>query len=315
MTRFFKLLCGVVLSGFLMVAQYAMAQGIVTGSISGVVLDPAGAVVVGAKVTARHLATNREFTTESNSAGLVALRDLPVGAFNVRIESGSFAPYEAKSVSVDVGKDTSLGSVKLTVGSSRETVTVEGAEPLVQTDTDQLSDTFNAEKVTSVPIGNSFDSLALFIPGVATAGDASFGDNNGAELSVNGQRARANNFQLDGQSNNDNSISGPDIFFGNQDAISEIQVVTNYDAQFGRNTGAVVNYITKAGTNNFHGTAYEFWQGSIFDSLENQEKNPLFGFCVPGQLASTGCDVPTVPGFVDNRFGGTVGGPIKKDKV
>jgi Carboxypeptidase regulatory-like domain/TonB dependent receptor/TonB-dependent Receptor Plug Domain len=315
MTRFFKLLCGVVLSGFLMVAQYATAQGIVTGSISGVVLDPAGAVVVGAKVTARHLATNREFTTESNSAGLVALRDLPVGAFNVRIESGSFAPYEAKSVSVDVGKDTSLGSVKLTVGSSRETVTVEGAEPLVQTDTDQLSDTFNAEKVTSVPIGNSFDSLALFIPGVATAGDAAFGNDNGAELSVNGQRARANNFQLDGQSNNDNSISGPDIFFGNQDAISEIQVVTNYDAQFGRNTGAVVNYITKAGTNNFHGTAYEFWQGSIFDSLENQEKNPLFGFCVPGQPASTGCVVPTVPGFVDNRFGGTVGGPIKKDKV
>ena len=92
-------------------------------------------------------------------------------------------------------------------------------------------------------------------------------------------------------------------------------MVTNYDAQFGRNTGAVVNYVTKAGTNQFHGTGYEFWQGSIFDSLENQEKSPLFGFCAPGVSPSTGCTKPKVPGFVDNRFGGSVGGPIKKDKI
>ena len=87
-------------------------------------------------------------------------------------------------------------------------------------------------------MGNTFDSLALFLPGVATAGDASFSNNNGAEISVNGERARANNFQIDGQSNNDNSIAGPSIFFGNQDAIAEVQVVTNYDAQFGRNTAS-----------------------------------------------------------------------------
>ena len=161
-------------------------------------------------------------------------------------------------------------------------------------------------------MGNSFDSLALFVPGVATAGDASFSNNNGAELSVNGQRARSNNFQIDGQSNNDNSIGGPDIFFGNQDAIAEVQVVTNYDAEFGRNTGAVVNYITKAGTNAFHGTAFEIWDGSTFDSLTNQEKNPLFGFCPLESHPSTGCTAPTVSRFVENRFGGTIGGPIKR---
>jgi hypothetical protein len=296
-------------------ATFAVAQGIVTGSISGVVQDPQGAVVAGAKVTAKHLATNRAFTTQTTSAGVIGLRDLPTGSYDLRVESSNFRTYEAKGVSVDVGKDTSLGIVNLAVGSSQETVTVEGAAPLIESTTDQISETFSSEKVSSLPMGNTFDSLALFIPGVATAGDASFGNNNGAELSVNGERARSNNFQIDGQSNNDNSIGGPDIFFGNQDAIAEVQVVTNYDAEFGRNTGAVVNYVTKSGTNQFHGTAYEFWQGSLFDSLENQEKSPLFGFCLPGQLASTGCTEPTVPRFVDNRFGGSAGGPIKKDKI
>jgi hypothetical protein len=294
---------------------FALAQGIVTGSISAVVQDPQGAVVVGAKISAKHLATNREFKTETNSAGLVALRDLPPGTYTLRIESGNFRPYEASNVSVEVGQDTVLAIVKLQLGEATETVNVESAPPQVESTSDQISETFSAEKVSSLPVGNTFDSLALFLPGVATAGDASFSNNNGAEIVVNGERARANNFQIDGQSNNDNSIAGPSIDFGNQDAIAEVQVVTNYDAQFGRNTGAVVNYVTKAGTNQFHGTAYEFWQGSIFDSLENQEKSPLFGFCAPGVSPSTGCTAPKVPGFVDNRFGGSVGGPIKKDKI
>ena len=134
-------------------------------------------------------------------------------------------------------------------------------------------------------------------------------------MSVNGLRARANNFQIDGQSNNDNSIAGPSIFFGNQDAISEMQVVTNYDAEFGRNTGAVINYVTKSGTNQFHGTAYEFWQGSTFDSLENNEKNPLLGFCSPGQSASSGCIPAESPRIRRQSVRGTVGGPIKKDRI
>jgi hypothetical protein len=296
-------------------ATFALAQGVVTGSISGVVQDPQGALVPNANVTVTHLTTNRVFKTQSTSSGIVSLRDLPPGSYNLKIDAANFRAYESKNLTVAVGRDTNLGMVQLQLGSSSETVTVEGTAPLIEATTDQISDTFSAEKVTSLPMGNTFDSLALFLPGIASAGDASFSNNNGAEMTVNGLRARANNFQIDGQSNNDNSIAGPSIFFGNQDAISELQVVTNYDAEFGRNTGAVINYITKSGTNAFHGTAYEFWQGSTFDSLENNEKNPLLGFCLPGQAASTGCIEPEVPGFVDNRFGGTVGGPIKKDKI
>ena len=299
----------------LLCATFTLAQGIVTGSISGVVQDQQGAVVPNANVTVTHLTTNRVFTAQTTSAGIIALRDLPTGSYNVKIEAANFRVYEAKNLTVSVGKDTGLGTVQLQLGTSSESVTVEGTAPLIESTTDQISDTIGAEKVTSLPMGNTFDSLALFLPGVVTVGDASFSNNNGAEMSVNGLRARANNFQIDGQSNNDNSIAGPSIFFGNQDAISEMQVVTNYDAQFGRNTGAVINYVTKSGTNQFHGTAYEFWQGSTFDSLENNEKNPLLGFCLPDQTAADGCIVPKVPGFVDNRFGGTVGGPIKKDRV
>ncbi len=242
-----KLSLAVALAGLIFSATFSLAQGIVTGTISGVVEDAQGAVVPNANVTVTQVATNRVFTTQTTSAGIIALRDLPPGSYDLKIEAPSFRLYESKSLVVAVGKDTSLGTVKMLVGASTESVTVEGTAPLIESTTDQISETFTAEKVASLPMGNTFDSLAMFLPGVVTVGDASFSNNNGAEMSVNGLRARANNFQIDGQSNNDNSIAGPSIFFGNQDAISELQVVTNYDAEFGRNTGAVINYITKVG--------------------------------------------------------------------
>ncbi len=299
----------------LLVSESALGQGIVTGSISGTVLDPQGAVVAGASVRATQLETDRSITTTSSTAGVVQLPSLPPGTYNVTIEAKGFATYSAHGATVVVGKDTSLGDIKLSVGNTAETITVEGAAPLVESTTDQLSQTFDTKEVASVPLGNTYDSFVLFSPGVVTAGSGAFSNNNGAELSINGQRSRSNNYQLDGQSNNDNTIGGPSIFFGNQDNIAELQVVTNFDAEYGRNLGGVVNYITKGGTNNFHGTGFEFWQGDHFDSLQNQEKSPLYGFCPSGVSPSTGCAQPVVPQFVQNQFGGTLGGPIKRDKV
>ena len=290
-------------------------QGIVTGSISGTVMDPQGALVAGATVTATHLATNRQFTSQSSPNGLVSLRTLPPGVYNLRIVAKDFRAYEAKALVVAVATDTSFGVAKLELGSSTETVTVEGGAPLVETSTSQITDSYDTKQAASLPVGNNFDTLALFLPGMAPAGDASFSNTNGESFSANGQRGRANNFQIDGQNNNDNSIAGPSIFFGNQDAIQEIQVITNYSAEYGRNSGSVVNYITKAGTNTFHGTGYEFWQGNTFSSMTNEEKSPVFGFCAPGQSTSSGCTKAEVPQFVDNRFGGTIGGPVLKNKM
>src|ERR1700733_5338270 len=300
----------------LLAAGLVLGQGIVTGSISATVLDPQGAVVADAGVRATQMETNSVFTATSSKAGVIQFSSLPPGTYTLVVEAKGFTSYNVQSVRVEVGKDTALGPVSLRLGNASETVTVEGGSaPVIESTTDQLSETFDSKQVASVPLGNTYDSFVLFSAGVATAGSAAFSNNNGAELSVNGQRARSNNFQLDGQNNNDNVIGGSSIFFGNQDTIAELQVVTNFDAEYGRKMGGVVNYITKTGTNAFHGTGFEFWQGDTFDSLQNQEKSPLFGFCSPGQSPSTGCSAPVVPQFVQNQFGNTIGGPIKRDKV
>src|ERR1700760_2177378 len=300
-------------------ATQVFAQGIVTGSISGTVGDQTGANISNATITATETQTNRTFTAQTNNAGQYSLRQLPPGDYSVNVTATGFQTFNAKNVRVVVGQDTALNS-KLSVGGETQTVTVEGAAPLIETQTDQVQSPFTTRETSSVPLGNTYDSFGLFVPGIVTAGSASFGNNNGAELSVNGQRARSNNFQLDGQSNNDNSISGPNIFFGNQDAIAELQVITNYTAEYGRNMGSVVNYVTKSGTNAFHGTAFEFHQNSAFDSLDNEEKNPQFAttpsgapVCAPEQPAGSQtasgvpCEKASPSKFIDNRFGGTLG--------
>src|SRR5579871_4051694 len=123
-------------------ATFAFTQGIVTGSISGVVEDQQGAVISNANVTVTQLSTNRVFRTQTTSAGIISLRDLPTGAYNLKIEASHFRAFESNNLTVSVGKDTGLGTVELTLGASTETVTVEGAAPLIESTTDQISDTF-----------------------------------------------------------------------------------------------------------------------------------------------------------------------------
>lgn len=290
------------------------AQGIVTGSIEGTVQDPSNAVVQGASVTAVQNGTNSVFTTTTSSTGTFQLPGLPVGTYTIRIENPGFVPLREQNVIVRSGTPTTIGVVSLKLGAS-EAITVEAATALLQPDPVQISTEFDTEKTSDLPIGNGFDIVALLTPGVAPSGGNMFTNTNGAEFSTNGVRDRNNNFQLDGQANNDTNIGGPNVFFGNADAIAEVQIITDESAEYGRNSGAVVNYITKSGTNQLHGSAYEFYNGSWADSMGNQDKSPLFGYCTPGTSASTGCIKPTVPRYVDNRWGGTLGGPVKKDKL
>ncbi|MGZ4788579.1 MAG: TonB-dependent receptor domain-containing protein [Terriglobales bacterium] len=294
----------------------AFGQGIVTGSLSGVVQDQQKAVVSGATVTAKEVATNREFTGTTNEVGLFSIRALPLGTYNITITAPGFLKLSLRGVAVSAGVNTELGVQELRIGGTSETVEVEGSAPLVESNSAQISANFEAKAVTDLPLNNSFDALALFVPGIAPAGSAGMSNSNGADFAVNGQRGRSNNFQIDGQANNDNSVGGPSIFFGNQDAIAEVQVVTHYSAEYGRNMGSVVNYITKTGTNKLHGTAYWFNQNSLFDSFDNMEKSPLMGYCMSGQNPATdGCEEAKLPRMNDNRWGGTAGGPIKKDKL
>lgn len=312
------------LSGLLMLlASYlAFGQGITTGSITGTVQDPQQKVISGAQVTAVQNGTNSAFNGITNSVGAFEVRGVPVGTYTVTINASGFNKITLDGIVVNASSPTSVGLQQLAVGGGETSVTVEASAPLLQTDSIQAGQTFDTQKVSDLPIGNGVDFVALLTPGVVPSGDAGFSNNNGAEFAANGQRGRSNNFQLDGQSNNDTSVAGPEIFFGNTDAIAEVQVLTQYSAEYGRDTGSVVNYITKAGTNSFHGTGYEVYDGDFLDSLANQDKSPLFGICPKGvaagtvtAFASNGCTTAVVPRYVENRYGGTMGGPIVKDKL
>jgi hypothetical protein len=295
-------------TAFLLIALLVLSvgmfgQGIVTGTIAGTAVDQQGAVVKDAKVVAANTDTGVSYTGTTNDQGYFTIRSVPTGNYSVTVEAQGFSKKQITGVRVASGVINDQGKVELKIGST-ETVTVEASAPLIETTTAQIGKTFEARQTTDLPVGTGFDALALLVPGAATTGDAGFSNTNGAGISMNGQRGRSNNFNIDGQQNNDNSVAGPSYFMANQDLIQEFQVISNnFSAEYGRNMGSVINYVTKSGTNNWHGTAFWFYTGNFTASLRNEEKSSLLG----------GDGV--VPRLVDNRYGFTFGGPIVKNKA
>jgi hypothetical protein len=297
--------------------HHAMAQGIITGNITGTVVDPQGAVVSGATLAATETAKGSVITTQSRANGTFSFTDIPTGTYNIHATASGFQPSDLTNVVVTVGNTANLYSVTLRVGTSVTAVSVHEANQVqLNTTNSQVSTVFSPVELQQLPLANAFDTVALLTPGTARTLMNNFSDTNGPGFSSNGQRGRANNFEVDGQSNNDNSVAGPAIEFGNQDALSGIQVITNqFGAQYGRNMGSVVNYQTKNGTNAFHGSAFYFFTGSWLSALSQQYKSPVFGFCPPGVSPSTGCSPVTNPKLVDNRWGATLGGPILRNRL
>lgn len=304
----------------LSVSTMAMGQGITTGGVSGTVVDPKGAVVPGAKITVVNSATGATYTQTSGANGDFSVLALPIGVYNLTISAPGFSNLTVKQVSVTVGT-LALGAEQLKIGEGVETVEASAVAPLLSTEQSEVAVTLQAESLENLPFGGGFDTVALLTPGVAITHENSFSNNNGAYggFSSQGQRGRSNNFEIDGQSNNDNSVAGPQVFFSNQDALAGVEVITNnFSAQYGRNAGSVVNYLTKSGTNTYHGSVFEFYEGNWGESFAQGQKSPFQGFCGKGDdPATTGCVVPTLPRYVDNRFGGTIGGPIPgmKDRL
>jgi hypothetical protein len=314
-TSLFLLLTGC----FLIVqTQNASAQGIVTGTITGTITDASGAVVRDAPVVATNNATGTKISGKTDNGGGINLNDVPIGTYTVVVTAPSFAPLKIDNLQVSSGGTSSVGVQHLSVSGSAQEVSVSTAQNLLETTQAQVTSTFDTQTLTDLPTGGGLDRLTLLIPGVVrTLGD-NFSNTNGVGFSSNGQRGRSNNFEIDGQSNNDNSVAGPQYFFRNEDALQELQVLTNnFGAQYGRNQGSIVNYITKSGTNSFHGTAFENYFGSWGSSLTQGQKSVLLGFCAPGQVSAPGavCTTPIVPRVTANEFGGSFGGPIFKDKL
>jgi len=306
------------LTAAVLLQQQARAQGITTGSISGAVADATGAVIPGGTITATAKATNLALTTTSGGDGSFSFKDVPIGTYTLVITDSGFAGLTLNNIEVASSREQALGIQHLRPGSEVAVVEVSAAQNILETSQAQVTTTFDSEQLTNLPTAGGFDELALLIPGVVDTHADNFSNTNGANFSVNGERGRANNFEIDGQANNDTTISGPQVFFGNDEALAEIQVITNsFSAQYGRNAGSVVNYITKSGTNSIHGSAIYKYSGDFTSSLaQGVSKGMQFGFCGPGQNpAANGCAAAVVPRYVDNFYGGTLGGPILKNKL
>lgn len=295
----------------------AFSQGISTGVLTGTATDQTGAVLPDVTIKVTNETTGAVSIQRSRPDGGFSLFNLPIGRYTIMFSVPSFADTALKNVPVEVGVRRDLGSIVMKPSGEQTTVEVSAStDELLITTTAQVSTTFQPDQIANLPLNNGFDAVTLLLPGVVRTHDNSFSNNAGASFSVNGQRGRSNNFEIDGQSNNDNSVAGPQVFFGNQDAIAGLQVITNdFGAQYGRNMGGVVNYLTKSGTNQIHGTVFEFYEGNWGEAFLQGQKSIYSGYCAPGQSESDGCLVPTLARFVENRFGGTIGAPIIKNKL
>lgn len=291
-TRMFALACVLVLSAIAVMAQAT------TGSLRGTVTDANGGVVSGATVTVKSQATGSSTTATTNADGTFEATFLQPGDYTVTVEAPNFKRSVSNGVAVKIGVVNPV-AVVLEAGNLSETVTVTANTEEVVRDQAQISTTIEARRIQELPsngAGNGIDTLALLAPGVI-ANRAGGTNTNGTGLSVNGNRGRSNNFQIDGSDNNDLSVAGPALFVDFQDAVQEFQVITNsFSAQYGRNQGAIINIVTPHGTNTYHGTAFLFHRDNRnLNSLNNQER-------ASGQLKPNR--------DLYNVYGGTFGGAI-----
>src|SRR5215470_14266305 len=250
---------------------------VLKGSISGTVTDPQGAVVSGAQVKATNVETGAVFTTTSDSSGLFRFNLIPTGSYNVSIAAQGFKTAELKGKVVDAGADVGLGSVHMAVGEASTTLEVVGTAPLVDTTQAQVTNTFSGvtlQTFAGVEENEGLDRLALFVPGIASSRSNNFSNTNGASISSNGLRGRNNDQEIDGQNNNDNSGDRPGLFVSDPEFVQQYVLVTNqFGPEYGRNSGSVVNIITKQGTNSWHGSLFGNETNSFLNAMTNTQHN------------------------------------------
>lgn len=300
-------LISLVLAGITM----AFAQGGNQGAIEGTVADQTGAMVAGAELTATHSATGATFKTTSKEDGFFEFPLLPVGLYDVVAKKQGFTIVTEKSVKLTVGAKLTL-RLELKVSGTSETVVVTGEAPVVETTRTEVSATVDDQAVANLPTnGRNFIDFVLLTPGVNR-------DVRGGDLSFAGQRGTLNSLTVDGTDNNNTFFgqtlgrtgSGRAPYQFSQDAVQEFQVNTNgYSAEFGRAGGAVINVVTKSGTNVFHGTAFEFFRDRGLNA-----NDPIYDLQRAAAVAA-GKALPLKPGYHFNQFGGNIGGPIIKNRA
>lgn len=300
---------------------------VLKGSISGTVVDPHDAVVSGAEVKATNTDTGVSFTTITDSSGLFRLNLLPVGTYKIEVSASGFKKLERGGIAVSAGVDTAVGSAKLTVGESTTTVEVVAETPLIESTQAQVTNTFSGvtlQTFAGIEENQGLDRLALFVPGVVSSRSNNFSNTNGVGFSSNGLRGRNNDQEIDGQNNNDNSVGGPGLFLSNTEFVGQYVLVTNnFGPEYGRNSGSVVNIITKSGTNTWHGSVFGQDRSSFLDALNNTQKNTNKPGTNTGNPGTVTCPVSNPicnpfsgpPRFNEEFSGGAIGGPLMKNKA
>jgi len=309
----------IVLMSLLFTAITAVAQ-VTTGNLQGVVKDPNGAVVAGAAVKVTNVDTGITKETVTNDEGFYRVTNLTPGPnYKIEVSATGFTAAAVEKVAVRLATENNVDIGFTQAAGASGTVIVTDEAPLIQSTQSQLAQSYTPEQLTQLPFnGGLVDNLALLTPGVVTPGDTDFA--NGVGISANGSRGRSNNFQIDGQDNNDNSVAGPSLFISNTEAIGEFQVITNnYSAEFGRNSGAQINTITKPGTNEFHGALFWYHQNSALnasDNIDDRTRGDFAFYARNGFSDFAGLAERRVTDpFRNNRFGGALGGPIKREKA
>ncbi|HKE57371.1 MAG TPA: carboxypeptidase regulatory-like domain-containing protein, partial [Pyrinomonadaceae bacterium] len=276
------------------------------GFVVGIVEDQNGASIPNATVKITNLKTGAVRETVSDSNGSFRLDAVDPGSYSLEASGSGFKTAKVDRVEVNAAQTANV-SVRLEIGSPTEEVVITGTNEVVIQNTDGArTATLGEREIRDLPVlGLNPVNLVFTLPGVADVGGANGvagGFVQGTEFSINGLRPRGNNQLVDGLDNNDNSITGQVYQPTVRDAYSQVSVLGgNYSAEYGRAGGAVVNVITRSGSNEFHGSAYDIIQNSAFDAL------------TPGQKAQSG--LTEVPQATQNTFGGSFGGPILKNKL
>lgn len=282
----------------------------VGGRISGVVKDQSGAVVPHGRMTLRNAATGVQQTTATDAEGNFAFPNLTVGKYELSMTVQGFKPYRKSGLTVDVGSNLQV-DIGLEVGQANEVVTVEASAVQVDTTDTQVGETIAERQIAAVPLnGRSYTDLLAIQAGVIPASTNSnvnassggafgtispSGDLNAGQFSINGQRETYNGFTVNG-ANVVEGIAQAAAIVPNLDSISEFRILAaNVDAEYGKYSGGIVSVVTKSGGNQIHGSGFEFFRNTALDAR--------------------GFFDPTVPEFKQNQFGGTLGGPIKKEKI
>lgn len=282
-------------------AQMGNAQS--SGSMTGTIRDNTEAVVSGAQVTVSNPATGLRRTTESNSDGNYLIAALGAGTYNVTVMAAGFQMYQAKQVVLRVGEKIRVDAT-LFVGKVTSEIVVEGnAAGAVETQSSEMSGTITGEQITQLELnGRDFTQLITLVPGVSnqTGQDPGIiGPQGSVSYAVNGGRTEFNNWEIDGGEVLDTGSNSNLNIYPNVDAIAEVRVLTStYGAQYGRNGAGTIEAVTKSGTNQFHGVAFEF--------LRNQAFNAHYYFDQPGAQKAF---------YNKHDFGYTLGGPIPKEQA